>query len=366
MTHAARPLRCLAIVAALSATAGSASAQQQMPEPTLKVGDAAPPLSIGKWVKGEPVKSFDPGTAYVLECWATWCGPCIAAIPHVTELQKKFDGKLVVIGMNVFEQDEAKVAPFVEKMGDKMAYRVATDDKSKNPEGAMSQTWMAAAGRNSIPTSFVIDKAGKIAWIGHPMEMEPIIEAVIAGTYDPKAQAAKEDEKKAIIARIESAAKAEDVDAALAAIDELAKADPSMAKQLTFARFQFLLQAKRYDQAYAKEDALVEAFAEQPAMLGQIAAIVTMAPGLETRDLSFARRMADRAVTQTDRKEPALIDLLARVTFEQGDAAKAIEIEREAISAAGDNEKAKAAFQANLEKYEKAASTQPTTAPTMG
>ena len=54
-------------------------------------------------------------------------------------------------------------------MADKMTYRVALDDKSQETNGAMAITWMAAAGQNGIPTAFLIDHKGEIAWIGHPM-----------------------------------------------------------------------------------------------------------------------------------------------------------------------------------------------------
>jgi thiol-disulfide isomerase/thioredoxin len=175
----ARQMTCAVAVVTLAASAMLTWAA----ESTLKVGDPAPKLQTGKWVQGDPVKGFQSGKAYIVEFWATWCGPCRASIPHVNELYNKFKDKgLVVIGQNCWERDESLVAPFVEKMGDKMTYRVALDDKSSNSKGAMATTWMAAAGRNGIPSAFLVDTKGRIAWIGHPMQLkDQMIEDALAG-----------------------------------------------------------------------------------------------------------------------------------------------------------------------------------------
>src|SRR6266478_1453472 len=89
-------------------------------EPTLKVGDPAPKLQTGKWVQGEPVKEFQKGKAYLVEFWATWCGPCRVSIPHLNEIHNQYKDKgLVVIGQDCWERDDNLVEPFVKKMGDK-------------------------------------------------------------------------------------------------------------------------------------------------------------------------------------------------------------------------------------------------------
>jgi thiol-disulfide isomerase/thioredoxin len=159
----------------------------------LAPGMPAPPLVSGEFIQGEPVKEFEKDKVYVVEFWATWCGPCVATIPHVNDLQKKFADKgLVVIGQNVWERDTSKVKPFVEKMGEKMTYRVAMDDKSDGGKGKMAETWMQAAGQKGIPSAFVVDKKGSIAWIGHPARLnEELLGQIIDGTFDPAAYAEK-------------------------------------------------------------------------------------------------------------------------------------------------------------------------------
>jgi thiol-disulfide isomerase/thioredoxin len=145
-----------------------------------ELGDPAKPLDIKEWVKGSPVDlaAGKGKTVYVVEFWATWCPPCRASIPHLTELQKKFKDKGVVF-IGVSDEKSDVVKKFVEKMGDKMDYTVAIDG------GKTAEGYMEAYGINGIPHAFIVDKAGKIAWHGHPMEnLEDTLQDVIDGKYD--------------------------------------------------------------------------------------------------------------------------------------------------------------------------------------
>ena len=65
-------------------------------EASLKVGDPAPALKATKWLQGTEVKSFEKGQVYVVEFWATWCGPCIVMMPHMSDLQQEYKGKAYV------------------------------------------------------------------------------------------------------------------------------------------------------------------------------------------------------------------------------------------------------------------------------
>lgn len=72
----------------------------------LRVGSMAPALETGKWIKGEPVEGFEEGKVYVVEFWASWCGPCRQSVPHLTKLQKKYPA-VTFIGQNVSERDRS-------------------------------------------------------------------------------------------------------------------------------------------------------------------------------------------------------------------------------------------------------------------
>ncbi|MDI9400735.1 MAG: redoxin family protein [Verrucomicrobiota bacterium] len=162
-----------------------------------KIGDKAKPLNISEWVKGAtaeaPVDVTDGKNVYVVEFWATWCGPCRTSIPHLTELQKKYKDKGVVF-VGVSNETLEKVQPFVEEQGEKMDYIVALDK-----ENLTNQDYMRAYGRNGIPCSFIINKKGQIVWVGHPMTMDKPLEEIVAGTFD-LAAAIKADEMRAKIA----------------------------------------------------------------------------------------------------------------------------------------------------------------------
>lgn len=145
-----------------------------------KAGDAVTPDSLAKaeWITGAAPAAWEPGKLYILECWATWCGPCIAAIPHVDELYDKYQEKgLRVIGMNVWEDGKDKVAGFVKTKGDGMSYPVAYVGKG----GDFENTWLKPAGIRGIPHAFVV-KDGKVLLTTHPSQLtEPVIEGLLAG-----------------------------------------------------------------------------------------------------------------------------------------------------------------------------------------
>ena len=170
----------LILAAALFSTSSVAQSGYTK-QPPLGPGMVAPKLSVGKWLKGTPITDLKEGI-FVIEFWATWCGPCKEAMPHLSELAKKHP-TVTFIGISIFEDDEPaqNIQTFVDKMGDKMGYNV-TMDKS----GLMAKSWMTASKKKAIPATYVI-KNGIIQWIGLPGDLAKPLEQINNGTFDLKA-----------------------------------------------------------------------------------------------------------------------------------------------------------------------------------
>ena len=116
------------------------------------VGEKLPALKAD-FLKSKPETVGKP---MMVEFWATWCGPCVASIPHVNEIHKKYESKgLVVIGLT--KESNQEIKPFVKAK--KMEYHVGTDKGGKlNKE----------LGVRGIPHAVLVDKTGTIVWEGHP------------------------------------------------------------------------------------------------------------------------------------------------------------------------------------------------------
>lgn len=166
----------------------------KLPPVTLHIGDPAPALQVKQWFKGQPVTSFSKGRIYVVEFWATWCQPCIAGMPHLSELAEKYRKDVTVTGISILERKTTTLAcigAFVDSMGKKMNYAVAAEDSNY-----MATNWLRASGEGSIPMAYVVDRNGRIAWAGLPKLLDEVLPLVINGRWDIKATDAARKEAK--------------------------------------------------------------------------------------------------------------------------------------------------------------------------
>jgi thiol-disulfide isomerase/thioredoxin len=333
-----------------------AASPRQPEEMRLKIGDAAPPLKVQAWVKGDPVESFEKGKVYVVEFWATWCNPCRVTIPHLTELQRRYkDSGVKIIGVSIWEDAGgheigtirhdapeaeqnaaylARVQDFVKGQGDGMAYTLAFG----GVYGSISMTWMMGSGQVGIPASFIIDKSGKVAWMGYPLDLDQPLAEIVAGNYD-MAHAAENAAKQAAIAKksrelslkFEDAMLNNNMDAARKYLDEYAALDVKNNWELKYG----VLVQEFHDQAGA--DDYLKALAngegkDNPDILAALAQKKVTGEGTIKRDVDEGLKLATRADNLSDHKNPEIVGTLANAYFENGEVGKAIELQTRAVS----------------------------------
>ena len=116
---------------------------------------SAPDFAL-KDADGKTVHLSDyKGKVVLLDFWATWCGPCRIEIPWFTDMQRqKKDRGFAVLGVAMDDNGWEDVKPFLAQM--KVNYRVVIGDDA---------TSQAYGGVEDLPTTFLIDKQGKIAAI---------------------------------------------------------------------------------------------------------------------------------------------------------------------------------------------------------
>ena len=115
-------------------------------------GKPAPKLTLKGWINSKPLTLENlKGKIIVLDFWATWCGPCLAAIPHTNEMMEHYADKGVVFIGVCAQRGAEKMADTVKQRGIK--YPVATD-------AGTNATYKA----NSYPDYYIIDRNGMLRW----------------------------------------------------------------------------------------------------------------------------------------------------------------------------------------------------------
>lgn len=336
--------------------------------PSLSIGSPAPELAVEHWVQNgkgrfNEVTKFEPGKVYVVEFWATWCGPCIASMPHLAQTQEEYADKGVQL-ISISDEDLETVETFlkrtVRRPGSNANSEAADEEKkpetyreltsayclTTDPDQSSYEDYMVAAGENGIPTAFVVGKDGVIEWIGHPMQMDEPLAQVVAGTWDREAAIAQKQEEKA-------------------------RERIMMAIQGEMRSIGMMVATKKYDKALEKVEALEERFSDEPAaeeMLVQMklsiqvlgdpaAAVKTLDRAVELSGddaatlneltwgiyevlanlddpnedlLKAATGYAEKAVSKQP-ENGAIIDTLAHLVYLQGDLDRAIELQTKAV-----------------------------------
>jgi thiol-disulfide isomerase/thioredoxin len=127
----------------------------------------APELVVETWISDQPDTK---GKFVLIDFWATWCGPCKRAIPHMNMWAEKYKDELVIIGLS--DEPEERVKRLKNPV---MEYYSATDTK-KTTKNIYRVT--------GIPHVVLVDPDGIVRWEGFPfMRGYELTDEVLEGIF---------------------------------------------------------------------------------------------------------------------------------------------------------------------------------------
>ena len=134
-------------------------------------GKPMPALHVSDWINGGITAGSIKGKVVIVDLYATWCGPCMAAIPHNNELLKKYKAKgLVIIGVCTSSHGQEKFAANAKEHG--MEYPAARDPDLKSEKDYAVHYY---------PTYAIIDRKGIVRVIGlQPDHVEAVVKKLLA------------------------------------------------------------------------------------------------------------------------------------------------------------------------------------------
>ena len=333
----------------------------------LKVGDPAPKLDAVDWLQGDAVSAFAPGTTYVVEFWAPWCPWCREALPMYAELSKRFAPRGVkVVGVAVWPKRSSPemAREFVAESDETFPYPVGEDRGDRT-----AKAWLDAADV-LIPTAFVVDGDGKIAWIGDPRQgLDKALGKQLGWMPSDDAPYAQVMRQRMAYSGEIEAAKAARQRGDWKAAAEQSKANYDknkllLADEAVYYYISLVMLGEKQEARTWGERLLNVDFVAKPSGLNSLAWYVVDPKGAipkEQIDLDLALRAATRADDLTEHKDPYILDTLARVQFVRGELAEALRLQLRAVERAsrlkGDpmGEMLRKDLSERLDQYEQAA-----------
>ena len=140
--------------------------------PQVEVGTPLPPLAAAGWLNVPPRAAFEPreGNVLVVDCWATWCPPCIQEIPRLAKVVQQYRPLGVDFVGLTSETDAKSLGEFIK-----------ATPKFDWPVGYGAIQFMDELRIDQLPTVIVLDADGRVAWSGGGSEgLEDALDRALA------------------------------------------------------------------------------------------------------------------------------------------------------------------------------------------
>ncbi|HBE70263.1 MAG TPA: hypothetical protein DDW52_19105 [Planctomycetaceae bacterium] len=364
----------------------------------LTVGSKAPKLDIEHWIQDgggrfEHVAELKKGKVYVIEFWATWCGPCIEAMPHIAAMQRHFEERNVQF-VSVSDEPLKTVEAFLdtkyrgllaesdrasggagnkEAGGEGNESKLGTSDSpgeaeladerstdaqttyrdvtkhyclTTDPDGSTHAAYAGAAMQNQIPVAFIVGKSGLIEWIGHPLDMPGPLNAVVSDRWSREYFAAKFKPTQVLkYARqeLQELLVAGDEKAVLKRVDELTDEHPGITTSQLKLNLLLALGREENTRGYIAE--LRKQFDGKPEFVAlwtwMVYDLAKSGQRTAKKFVGEAEKAANNALKQASPKVQAdLYDTLAHIAALRGELQAAVDLQTKAVKLVGDDKRA--------------------------
>ncbi len=322
----------------------------------LMVGDQAPQIHVDEWLTGEAT-TFEKGQVYLIQFWASWTTPSLFGFERLTELQKQYEDKgLVVLGIT--REDERgnrifAVKELIKQRAEEIGYRTAWDSA-----GLTYARYMEPSGYNKIPFVFLVDRTGRIAHCGYLDSAEEPLAELMAGTFDVDAAAKKYD------AKLRQLRKKRDIEIALntalqegrhgdvlLAMDELIALDPDY-RRFAVNKFQFMIRDMKDPEGAYKWalQAKATCLKDDQYALNTLAYSIVIMTDIVPKNFDVAMELALRASEIEDDKDGQIWNTIGSIHYAKGELAEAIAALEKAVELVT-HQNFKATYGRTLKKY---------------
>lgn len=303
------------------------STEGSFPALPLEPGMPAPELQLKAVMHGPQITDqADSGRIQVIEFWATWCRHSLSCIEVLRQAGTLHADSADIIAVST--EDPETVASFLakpsvveESWASRITYTVAIDDNQKS-----WQRFMEATENAQIPSVFIVDGTGRLAWIGHPRDIGQPLEKLISGRFNVQ-QAAVEYRARRSLAEATRNGVSETTHELLTTLSDSLIDN----RWVQMIHLDLLSSQKMYDGYNELAARVIGQHGNDPLAMNTIAWEIAAYQAGGERDLDLAMSAAVLANEYTQQRDGAILDTVARVHYEQGNLTEAVEWQRRAV-----------------------------------